>query len=127
MQSGSTDIHTIRIYNPVKQGYDHDPEGIFIRTWVKKWQELQTEFIHEPWEIYLFRQNDSSFILGKSYPLPIVDPIISTKTARTNLKEIRSKLGFFDIANNIHEKHGSKKEESQSWKGIIQIPMYTIN
>ena len=31
MQSGSTSINTIRIYNPIKQGMDHDPEGVFIR------------------------------------------------------------------------------------------------
>ena len=109
MQSGTTAINTIRIYNPIKQGYDHDPEGIFIRTWIKELQYPPSKFIHEPWEIDLFRQNDSSFVLGKNYPLPIVDPIISTKTARAKLKEIRNKPGFFDIANNILEKHGSRK------------------
>jgi len=110
MQSGTTATNTIRMYNPIKQGYDHDSEGIFIRTWVKELQDLPTKFTHEPWEIDLFRQNDSSFVLGKNYPLPIVDPIISAKTARAKLQEIRNKPGFFDIANNILEKHGSKKE-----------------
>lgn len=116
MQSGTTSINTIRIYNPIKQGYDHDPEGIFIRTWVKELQYLPSKFVHEPWEIDLFRQNDSSFVLGKNYPLPIVDPIISTKTARAKLKEIRNKLGFFDIANNILEKHGSRKRRNSKLK-----------
>ena len=116
MQSGTTSINTIRIYNPIKQGYDHDPEGIFIRTWVKELQYLPSKFIHEPWEIDLFRQNDSSFVLGKNYPLPIVDPIISTKKARAKLKEIRNKPGFFDIANNILEKHGSRKRRKSKLK-----------
>ena len=116
MQSGTTSINTIRIYNPIKQGYDHDPEGIFIRTWVKELQYLPSKFIHEPWEIDLFRQNDSSFVLGKNYPLHIVDPIISTKTARAKLKEIRNKPGFFDIANNIYEKHGSRKRRKSKLK-----------
>ena len=116
MQSGTTSINTIRIYNPIKQGYDHDPEGKFIRTWVKELQYLPSKFIHEPWEIDLFRQNDSSFVLGKNYPFPIVDPIISTKTARAKLKEIRNKPGFFDIANNILEKHGSRKRRKSKLK-----------
>ena len=116
MQSGTTSINTIRIYNPIKQGYDHDPEGIFIRTWVKELQYLPSKFIHEPWEIDLFRQNDSSFVLGKNYPLPIVDPIISTKTARAKLKEIRNKPDFFDIAKNILEKHGSRKRRKSKLK-----------
>ena len=34
MQSGETGINAIRVYSPVKQGYDHDPEGVFIRRWV---------------------------------------------------------------------------------------------
>tara|TARA_B100000519_G_C13972338_1_gene310569 strand:+ start:87 stop:608 length:522 start_codon:yes stop_codon:yes gene_type:complete len=116
MQSGTTSINTIRIYNPIKQGYDHDPEGIFIRTWVKELQYLPSKFIHEPWKIDLFRQNDSSFVLGKNYPLHIVDPIISTKTARAKLKEIRNKPDFFDIANNILEKHGSRKRRKSKLK-----------
>ena len=116
MQSGTTAINTIRIYNPIKQGYDHDPQGIFIRTWVKELHGLPIKFIHEPWKIDLFRQNNSSFVLGKNYPLPIVDPIISTKTARAKLKEIRNKPGFFDIANNILEKHGSRKRRKSKLK-----------
>ena len=116
MQSGTTSINKIRIYNPIKQRYDHDPEGIFIRTWVKELQYLPSKFIHEPWEIDLFRQNDSSFVLGKNYPLPIVDPIISTKTARAKLKEIRNKPDFFDIAKNILEKHGSRKRRKSKLK-----------
>ncbi len=116
MQSGTTSINTIRIYNPIKQGYDHDPEGIFIRTWVKELQYLPSKFIHEPWEIDLFRQNDSSFVLGKNYPLPIVDPIISTKKARAKLKEIRNKPDFFDIAKNILEKHGSRNRRKSKLK-----------
>ena len=116
MQSGTTATNTIRIYNPIKQGYDHDSEGIFIRTWVKELHGLPLKFIHEPWKIDLFRQNDSSFVLGKNYPLPIVDPIISTKTARAKLKEIRNTPGFFDIANNILEKHGSRNRRKSKLK-----------
>tara|TARA_B100000579_G_C22599059_1_gene741764 strand:- start:463 stop:861 length:399 start_codon:yes stop_codon:yes gene_type:complete len=116
MQSGTTGINTIRIYNPIKQGYDNDPEGIFIRTWVKELQNLPTKFIHEPWTTDLFRKNDSSFILGKNYPFPIVDPIISAKLARAKLRKIRNKPGFFDIANNILEKNGSRKRSQSKFK-----------
>ena len=34
MQSGTSGINTVRIYNPIKQGLDHDPEGTFIRQWL---------------------------------------------------------------------------------------------
>ena len=34
MQSGTTGINTIRIYNPIKQSIDQDPNGEFIKKWV---------------------------------------------------------------------------------------------
>ncbi len=34
MQSGTTGVNTPRIYNPVKQGLDQDPDGIFVRRWI---------------------------------------------------------------------------------------------
>ena len=45
-----------------------------------------------------------------------MDPIISTKTARAKLKEIRNKPDFFDIAKNILEKHGSRNRRKSKLK-----------
>ena len=35
MQSGTTGINTIRMYSVIKQSYDQDPKGIFIKKWVQ--------------------------------------------------------------------------------------------
>ena len=48
MQSGSTSINTIRIYNPIKQGMDHDPEGTFIRRWCPELEDVPAEGLHPP-------------------------------------------------------------------------------
>ena len=40
MQSGTTGMNSIRIYNPIKQGMDQDPDGNFIKQWVPELHNL---------------------------------------------------------------------------------------
>ena len=73
MQSGTTGINSIRIYNPIKQGIDQDPDGTFIRQWIPELKQMDTTYIHMPWQAPLALNG---------YPLPIVDEKVARKKQR---------------------------------------------
>lgn len=101
MQSGTTGINTIRIYNPVKQGHDHDPSGGFIRAYVPELAAVPDAFLHEPW------QWPEAGALR--YPSPIVDNVSAVKAARDALYGIRNHADHRQAADAIAAKHGSRK------------------
>lgn len=72
MQAGTMGVNTIRIYNPVKQGYDHDPNGLFIREWVDELENVPGELIHEPWKMSEMEQEMYECRIGEDYPEPII-------------------------------------------------------
>ena len=104
MQSGTTGINTIRIYNPIKQGYDQDPYGCFIRRWLPELSGIHDAFIHEPW-----KAPNVHSILGKAYPEPIIDHLDAAKRAKNNIWSVRKQSDFSEVAKAINNKHGSRK------------------
>ncbi len=85
MQAGTTGINLVRLYNPVKQGLDHDPDGHFIRKWIPELEAVPTEFIHEPWSMTIMEQELYRFKLGEQYPAPIVNVEESARRARKKI------------------------------------------
>lgn len=107
MQSGTTGINTIRIYNPVKQGHDQDPTGSFIRKWVPELAQVPAVHLHTPWT-----WAEGVHGLQRHYPAPIVDLVQSGAQAREILWNLRKTPRFRKVAEAVAHKHGSRASES---------------
>lgn len=108
MQSGTTGINAIRIYNPIKQGLDHDPEGVFIRRWIPELVAMPQEHLHTPWV-------EPKHLGG--YPHPIVDEKEARTYAKEQLYSMRKTPEHKQAAKGIVTKHASRKSPRRSSTG----------
>ncbi|MFT5675632.1 MAG: deoxyribodipyrimidine photo-lyase [Paraglaciecola sp.] len=85
MQAGVTGINIIRLYNPIKQSKEKDPDGEFIRRFIPEISALPNAVLHTPWLLTAMEEQLYSVIIGEHYPKPIIDIDASARRARDKL------------------------------------------
>ena len=109
MQSGTTGINTLRMYSPVKQAQDHDPQGLFIRRWLPELAGVPLARLAAPWTMSPAEQRACGCVIGRDYPSPIVDHAAALRQARDRLYALRGTPAARHEADAIQQRHGSRR------------------
>ncbi|MEM8901483.1 MAG: FAD-binding domain-containing protein [Bacteroidota bacterium] len=116
MQAATTGIHTLRIYNPVKQSLEHDPEAIFIKKWVPELAALPDHLALKPWTATYLEEKLYHFRKGVDYPLPVVDINQTYQHAQKVLWEMKDKPEVKSEASRLMAKHVNS--DRQNWAKV---------
>jgi len=118
MQSGTTGMNTIRIYNPVKQGLDQGPTGDFTRAWLPELAGVPDAHLQRPWD-----WDGASGLLDKRYPAPIVDPVAAAKAAKEAVYACRAAHRGDAETARIVQKHASRKRPRRKPRNDAQLSL----
>lgn len=125
MQSGTTGINATRMYDPIKQGYEFDPKGIFVKKWVPELAQVPSIYIHEPWRMTLNEQKQYACIIGSDYPERLVEHKAAIKKARSLISTYRNKPEFTLQKNALYQKLGSRfKQRKKMIKQNRQLGLF---
>ena len=101
MQSGVTGMNALRIYDPVKQQLDHDPDGVFVRRWVPELRDVPADLLATPWLVAPEQRHD--------YPDPIVDHAAAAAQAKRRISAVRQRIRGDGSTRALLERHGSRR------------------
>ena len=112
MQAGTTAMNPYRMYNPLKQSQQKDPDGAFIRYWCPELSPLPDSWLHQPWLLPDNLQTQYGVVLGRDYPRPIVALEPAMRAARQQLsawKKQQDRSLWQQQKQQLVVKHASRK------------------
>jgi deoxyribodipyrimidine photo-lyase len=86
MQSGTNGNQVLRIYNPLSQAQELDPDGVFVRRWVSELQHVPTIWIFTPEKMPTQLKQQYGC---EHYPAPLVDFVSAHRAAKQEITELR--------------------------------------
>jgi deoxyribodipyrimidine photo-lyase len=81
--TGTDPAPYFRVFNPVTQGRQHDPDGTYVRRWVPELRDVAGPAVHEPWTL-------ASPPAG--YPTPVVDHKAEREESLRRYAEVRAQV-----------------------------------
>ncbi|GAB0088832.1 Cryptochrome/DNA photolyase, FAD-binding domain [Sergentomyia squamirostris] len=82
-------------YCPVRFGRKADPNGDYIRRYLPVLKNFPTKYIHEPWNAPESVQRAAKCIIGKDYPLPMVNHAVASRTNMERMKQVYQQLAKY--------------------------------
>jgi deoxyribodipyrimidine photo-lyase len=122
MQSGTTGINIPRIYNPIKQAQDHDPNGMFVRRWLPAMRRVPDTWLLEPWKMPHSLQEQHNVYVSKDLSVPIVELEASTRAAKQKLYALRAQDHVRATKREVVQKHGSRKRPGSVKQKPVSAP-----
>ena len=109
MQSGTTGISALRIYSPIKQALDQDPDGQFIRQWVPELAGVPKQHVAEPHRMSRDAQAAAGCLIGRDYPAPIVEHTAAYRAAKQRMHDARKAARVSGESERVFRRHGSRR------------------
>jgi deoxyribodipyrimidine photo-lyase len=79
-----------RIFNPVRQGEQLDPDGLYVRRWIPALARVPAAWIHKPWQAPEGVLRKAGLKLDRHYPRPIVRHVIARELALEAYERMKS-------------------------------------
>jgi len=80
--TGTDPAPYFRVFNPVKQGRDYDPDGDYLRRYLPELRDVPGPAVHEPWTLPGGPPN--------GYPRPVVDHAAERKEALRRYADVKA-------------------------------------
>ncbi|XP_018561357.1 cryptochrome-1-like [Anoplophora glabripennis] len=82
-------------YCPVKFGRKADPNGDYIRKYLPVLKNMPIQYIHEPWAAPENVQRAAKCMIGKDYPLPMVNHASASRINIQRMKQVYHQLANY--------------------------------